>query len=115
MSKELIKKENNKEYILPFIDNLVSILYNKDINNLIMKNCNDEIDKKTILMFIILYFFTHIKTIDVNIENKEHELKKFISKVILDSNKRKECIEVYLSLEKLINITQSNTISNNEN
>jgi len=95
----LITKESE---VLPFIDQLVESLYTDEINNLLEKMCTTIDDKRTFLMFLMTYFFTHVGTLNSNSLDKKDNLKKFLSEIVLDNDKRLNIINIYKSLEESI-------------
>ena len=102
--KELDKFINNKE-ILPFIDQLVNLLYTSDINKVIEKKCKTQIDKRVFLMYIIMYFYSYLiipNEVKKDLYIKE-SLKKYLSELINNSEKRLKCIEMYQTFENIIN------------
>ena len=54
---ETIETYKNKIKIYPFIDELVDALYTDELNKMIDSE-NVQVDKKTFIMFIIMYFVT---------------------------------------------------------
>lgn len=70
----LLTTEKIKGYVCPFIGELVDSLYTEELNKLIDKTCESEIDKRTFMMFIMMYFLTYINTIDI----KDQQIDKNI-------------------------------------
>ena len=90
--KKLVKK-------YPFIDELVDSLYTEQINDIINSE-NVQIDKRTFLMFITMYFVTRLNT-DFNRES----IKYFLNDIINSPDKRRKCIELFIVFENSINTT----------
>lgn len=90
-------------YICPFINQMVDNLYIDELNNLITKTCNTNIDKRTFMMFIMMYFFTFLNINEnSNNDEKKQMLKIFMSELIMNSEKRSQCINLYEIFEKNI-------------
>lgn len=89
--------------IYPFIDELVDALYTDSINKIIESE-NVQIDKKTFLMFIVMYFVTRINS---DVWDKE-SIKFFLTDLIKTPEKRLKCIEMFLMFEKSVFSTITN-------
>lgn len=96
--KEIIKRDNNKFY--PFIDELVDSLYTKEINSIIDKEIVQE-DKKTFLMFIVMYFVTRLNMFE---KINKDSLKYFLSDIIRNPDKRQQCIKIFLKFEESVKL-----------
>lgn len=83
----------NKNTVYPMIDELVDILYNDDLNNLMDTKCTTDLDKKTFMMFILMYFYTYINIHKT--ETSKDDIKIFLSDLIKNPDKRKQVIELY--------------------
>lgn len=83
---------------LPFVDELVDALYTPELNNLINSD-NVQVDKRTFLMFIIMFFSARLYSYK---DVQKHELKMFITDIIKDSNKRLCYINMFLEMEKSV-------------
>ena len=57
--------------IYPFIDEMVDVFYTENCNSMIKQAIETESDKKTFLMFVMMYFGIHLK-----LENENDETKK---------------------------------------
>lgn len=97
-------KNKNKNKIYPFIDELVDALYTDELNKMIDSE-NVQVDKKTFIMFIIMYFVTRINS---DVVDKE-SIKYFLTDLIRTPEKRHQCIEIFLMFEKSITSTIYNT------
>jgi len=83
----------------PFIDELVDSLFTEKINDIIDSE-NVQIDKRTFIMFITMYFITKLNT-----DFDKESIKYFLSDIINSPDKRRKCIELFLIFENSINIT----------
>jgi len=103
-SMSLIKKDNlpksNKQIIYPMIDDLVETLHNDTLNNLIDSKCITELDKKTFMIFVITYFYTYL---NVDKDVSKEDIKIFLSELIRNPEKRRQCIELYYKQLQLLN------------
>ena len=93
---------NNKQVdknlrVYPFIDELVDSLYTDELNKLIDSE-NVQFDKRTFLMFIIIYFSTRLYASNETI-SKEN-IKNFMTDLIRNPMKRCKCIELFMMFEK---------------
>lgn len=90
-------------YVCPFMNELVDSLYTEELNALIEKACQTGVDRRTFMMFIMMYFFTYI---NVNTSgeggDRKEMLKVFMSDLIMNSEKRRRCVELYLSFERSV-------------
>ena len=93
---------NNKIY--PFVDELVDALYTDELNKIIDSE-NVQVDKRTFIMFIVMYFTTRIHS---DILDKE-SIKYFLTDLIRTPEKRQQCIEIFLMFEKSVISTINNT------
>ena len=84
---------NKNNIVYPMIDELVDILYNDDLNNLMDTKCTTDLDKKTFMMFILMYFYTYINIHKT--ETSKDDIKIFLSDLIKNPDKRKQVIELY--------------------
>jgi hypothetical protein len=82
--------------IYPFIDELVESLYTNEINSIIDSE-NVQMDKKTFLMFIVMYFTTKLYASQENMF--KDDIKLFLSDIIRTPEKRRKCIEMFLVFE----------------
>jgi len=88
--------------ILPGINDLVNILYNENLNKYLDDKYQD--DRRVLLMFLIMYFYTYLnipKEVKENVDIK-HLLKGFLSELIKNKESRLECIKMFHSFENLI-------------
>ena len=72
--KELQKYNNDNlknNEVFPFIDQMVNIFYNDQINELLNDSITGGYDKSIFLMFVVMYFGIHLK-----LENKDKDEKK---------------------------------------
>jgi hypothetical protein len=83
--------------VYPFIDELVDSLYTDELNKLIDSE-NVQFDKRTFLMFIIIYFSTRLYASNESI-SKEN-IKLFMTDLIRNPMKRGKCIELFMMFEK---------------
>ena len=93
-------------YVCPFMDDLVDSLYTEELNALIEKTCVTGLDKRTFMMFIMMYFFTYLNTNSERTDSERTDserpdrkalLKVFMSDLIMNSEKRRQCVELYVS------------------
>jgi hypothetical protein len=80
----------------------VDSLYTDEIN-LLIDSDNVHVDKKTFLMFVIMYFATRLYASD-NTVSKEH-IKVFLTDMIRNPEKRIKCIEIFLLFERNLSDT----------
>ena len=83
--------------VYPFIDELVDSLYTDELNRIIDSE-NVQFDKRTFLMFIIIYFSTRLYASNESI-SKEN-IKTFMSDLIRNPVKRRKCIELFTMFER---------------
>lgn len=93
-------------YVCPFMDELVDCLHTDELIRLIEKTCKEDIDKRTFMMFAMMYFFTYLNvssegTTDSNSGSKQL-MKEFMSELILNSEKRRRCVALYLTFEQSV-------------
>ena len=92
--------------ISPGINDLVDILYN-DLSNSYINKFKTIDDKKTLFIFIIMYFYIYLNIPEHMKNNPNIDLKtlikKFISELVNDPYKRQICINSFLQLETLCN------------
>ena len=88
---------NGNGNICPGLDKLVNVLYTEDINGYIDEICKDELDKKTFLMFVIMYFYAYF-----NVEGK-HNIKLVLSNIMRDPEKRSKCVHLFVKFQKCMN------------
>lgn len=102
-------KETSVTYnkVYPFIDELVDALYTDELNKIIDSE-NVQIDKKTFIMFIVMYFITRINS---DILDKD-SIKYFLTDLIRTPEKRQQCIEIFLMFEK--SVTSTINITSND-
>jgi hypothetical protein len=86
---------------LPFINDLVDVLFTKEINNLIDDNCVTVEDKRVFMMFLMTYFYSYL-SISVKDQHTKQNLKEFLSNLINNPDKRLKCIELYTTFEKTL-------------
>lgn len=84
----------------PLIEELVDLLYTEELNNLIDTICVSNLDKRSFMMFVMMYFYSRLSA--VNNVTKE-SLKSFLTELIMDNDKRKKCIDIYRNFEKSVN------------
>lgn len=95
-NKTLIK--NSSEFkIYPLFDELVDSLYTPELNTLIEKNCTSILDKKTFIMFIIMYFMTFL-----HLKPSKENMKIFLTDMLKNPQKRSKCIELFMSFENSV-------------
>lgn len=97
---ELANNESKKYKIYPFIDDLVNALYTDELNSIIESD-NVQFDKRTFLMFIIMYFGTRLYATNENISKSD--IKIFLTNMIRNPDKRIKCIELFMMFEKNLN------------
>lgn len=95
MSIELKKEQK----LNSFIDQLVNLLHTEEMINFIDSHCEDIIDKRTFLMFVLMYYFTLFSS-DISISKES--IKFFLEQIILDPVKRLDCIKLYKNIEDCI-------------
>jgi hypothetical protein len=81
--------------IYPFIDEMVDVFYTENCNSMIKQAIETESDKKTFLMFVMMYFGIHLKLENENDEMKKQQIKILLTDFIRDPEKRKCCIEMF--------------------
>ena len=81
--------------IYPFIDEMVDVFYTENCNSMIKQAIETESDKKTFLMFVMMYFGIHLKLENENDETKKHQIKILLTDYIRDPEKRRCCIEMF--------------------
>lgn len=86
-----------KEDIFPFVNEMVETLYNEQCNSLIDKSIENEQDKSTFMMFIIMYFGIHLKLETKDDDTKKTQIKMLLTELIRDPEKRRYCIELFQS------------------
>ena len=94
-------------YVCPFMDDLVDSLYTDELNTLIEKTCQTGLDKRTFMMFIMMYFFTMLNvsgagTCTSEGVDRKSMLKEFMSDLIMNSEKRRRCVDLYVSFERSV-------------
>ena len=85
----------------PFIDELVDALFTDKINDIINSD-NVQVDKRTFLMFIVMYFITRLHS-DKDVD--KDTIKYFLSDIIHRPDKRRKCIELFQIFENSLNMT----------
>jgi len=88
----------------PGIDKLVDALYCDEINSYINDICHDELDKKTFIMFVIMYFYIYFG-LECNVQTSElskQNIKLVLSDIIRDPEKRHQCIQLFTQFQKSI-------------
>jgi hypothetical protein len=98
---QLTNSQNNKQIIYPMIDDLVETLHNDTLNNLIDTKCITELDKKTFMIFVITYFYTYL---NVGKDVSKEDIKIFLTELIRNPEKRRQCIELYHKQLELLNM-----------
>lgn len=103
--------------ILPGINELVDLLFNENINNFIDKKCESVDDRRTIFMFVMMYFYTYLSIPDNMKMNKDlkQNLKIFLSDMIHNKDKRLKCLEMYTMFENTIKSSSFDNILKIEN
>jgi hypothetical protein len=82
------------------IDELVDILHNDTLNHLIDSKCTTELDKKTFMIFVITYFYTYL---NIGKDVSKEDIKIFLTELIRNPEKRRQCIELYYKQLQLLN------------
>jgi hypothetical protein len=116
----LINENNSNDVtVYPFIDELVDSLFNDDLNNLIEKNTEINSDKSVFMMFVNIYFMAYLHTTQtqnrVSNEEKKHTLKKMLSEVMKNPEKRQVCVSLIKQFNPLFNIDSVISIGNDKN
>lgn len=96
----------NDIQILPGINILVNILYTDKLNKFLDKNQTND-DRRILLMFLIMYFYSYLSIPNEVKENNtdiKQNLKIFLSDLIADHTKRSRCLEMYRSFETTVNL-----------
>lgn len=106
---ELFRKED----IYPFVNEMVETFYNEQCNSLISKSIENEQDKSTFMMFIMMYFGIHLKLETKDDDTKKTQIKMLLTELIRDPEKRRYCIEVFQS--KFNNLFLESSSENNKN
>ena len=81
--------------VYKFIDEKVDVFYTENCNSMIKQAIETESDKKTFLMFVMMYFGIHLKLENENDEMKKQQIKILLTDFIRDPEKRKCCIEMF--------------------
>lgn len=90
--KEL--RSNNKNY--PGISKLVDSIYTEELDDFIIKNVCDDVDKRTVLMFTAMIFIVLLQLNKSDtIENKKEMIKQIVSSYIANPQKRSEVIQFF--------------------
>jgi len=91
-----VQRITRKKKIYPFIDKLVDVMYNDDLNNLMEESIEGHYDKSIFLMYIVLYFGIYM-SIDKSIRsaNKKQAIKEELTDIIRDPNKRQACLNFF--------------------
>lgn len=95
----------NDIQILPGINTLVNVLYTDKLNKFLNKNQTSD-DRRILLMFLIMYFYSYLsipKEVKENTDIKQN-LKIFLSDLIADHTKRSRCLEMYRSFETTVSL-----------
>lgn len=92
--------KTSKQIIYPMIDDLVETLHNDTLNNLIDSKCVTNLDKKTFMIFVIMYFYTYL---NVGKDTSKEDIKLFLSELIRNPEKRRQCIELYQKQLQFLN------------
>ena len=95
-------KRDTAGYICPFIDDFVDCLYTDQLNDLVEKSCQTDIDKRTFMMFIMMYFSSYLSMNDLGGRDRKTVLKVFMSDLIMNSEKRQKCVELYRTFEQSV-------------
>ena len=74
---------------------MVDVFYTENCNSMIKQAIETESDKKTFLMFVMMYFGIHLKLENENDEMKKQQIKILLTDFIRDPEKRKCCIEMF--------------------
>ena len=96
--KELQKYNNDNlknNEVFPFIDQMVNIFYNDQINELLNDSITGGYDKSIFLMFVVMYFGIHLKLENKNKDEKKQQIKYLMTEFIKDPVKRKMCIDIF--------------------
>ena len=89
--------------VYPMINDLVDSLYTDEINDIIQKSCNSLVDKRSFMMFIIMYFLTFINIKNNNGNNlSKNEMKILLTEFIRNPEKRQKCVELFLLFENSV-------------
>ena len=91
-----MKLQKIKSDIYPFIDKIVDALYTEEINKIIDSE-NVNLDKRTFIMFICMYFSTRLFADDKSITKES--IKRFMTELIKNPTKRQQCIKLFNSFE----------------
>ena len=91
-----LEKVHKVYEVYPFINHLVDFLYTDELNDLISQSVHSDIDKRSFMMYIIMYFYVRM-----NIPNttSKDEIKYFLTDIIKNPEKRQKCIELYKQYE----------------
>jgi hypothetical protein len=84
--------------VYPFINNLVDFLYTDELNTLIQNNIKSDLDKRSFMMYIIMYFYTYL---NVSHKTSKEDIKYFLTDIIQNPDKRQKCIELYMNFENI--------------
>ena len=86
--------------ILPGINDLVEVLHTSELNEFIQEKCKTDVDKRTFLMFILMYFYSFLN-LPENLKSKKN-MKVILSEFIANHEYRSKCIELYTTFEESI-------------
>jgi hypothetical protein len=101
------------EDIFPFVNEMVETFYNDQCNSLISKSIENDQDKSTFMMFIMMYFGIHLKLETKDDDTKKAQIKMLLTELIRDPEKRRYCIEVFQN--KFNNLFSESSSENNKN
>jgi hypothetical protein len=111
---EIEKSKEKDSNIYPFIDDLVDSLFTDELNNIINKNTEQNIDKSVFMMFINIYFMAYLhtqKNSNISNEEKKVTLKKLLTEVIRNPEKRQICVSLIKQINPLFNIEYIENLS----
>lgn len=97
-----------KDKIYPFIDEMVNTFYTENCNSMIKRSIETEDDKKTFLMFVMMYFGIHFKLENENDKVKKEQIKLILTDLIRDPESRRCCVEMFESKFKLESSSNDN-------
>lgn len=104
-------KNVSNDLVYPFIDEIVDILFTKNVNSLVENSIEYNSDKSIFMMFITMYFAIHLKLDIPNDENKKTHIKQIMTEMINDPEKRLKCIQLFQS--KFQDLYNSNSMIQN--
>lgn len=106
-----LEKVHKVYEVYPFINHLVDFLYTDELNGLISQSVHSEIDKRSFMMYIMMYFYVRM---NIPHTTSKDEIKYFLTDIIKNPDKRQKCIELYKQYEHTFTKEKNKYISTNQ-